>query len=402
MIGPLTTPENEQRTLSLADRDLPTPAQIQAEDEAARAQAIRNADLMAEMEQNSGSLLSQTIGPVAGGANTFLLEGESTVILSARGAFYQVRLASNYGPGVYGIDELNRDQIFRPRSATASPILVTAIDFNQTDITSQVPCLDNAKVFYSYGQNFGQASIGGEILLGPLGDINYDGVNQLIDFFWKHRVSRKKTAIAVNVAGNAYFVYLTGLKIGVVDPEYHIMPFAMVGTLLDIQRDKANRINVAGTVDIGTTGSSLFSGLSKTSTSDTLTMPATTSTRPAGAPGTVVAKMSSTEEQRIDAQRDKTLLLQNAEADTFSQMMYNNKNGAHLNQDYGVLSDNKLELERAIKYSQALELAAATEPVPISEEVAKFEPDYQKWVHQLEPVSHSQLPQRTYRRSILE
>lgn len=185
------------------------------------------------------------------------LSNESTLILSARGTFYQVKLASNYGPGVYSIDELTREvtapdfigpNTFRRPGETTSPILLTAVEFNQVDITSQVPCLDNVKVFYSFGQNFGQVVISGEVLLGPLGDINYDGVERLVSFFWKNRVSEKRQAIAVSVANNSYFVYLTGLRISRVDPDFHIMPFVMFGTLLDISREKSSVVNAPGKV----------------------------------------------------------------------------------------------------------------------------------------------------------
>lgn len=184
------------------------------------------------------------------------LGDESVMILSARGTFYLVKLASTYGPGIYAIDELTRSVIApdftgqvqdRP-GETNSPILLTSIEFNQVDITSQVPCLNNVKVFYSFGQNFGQVVISGEVLLGPLGNLSYDGVNRLVGFFWKHRVSVLKKPVAISVANNSYFVYLTGLRIGQVNADFHILPFVMFGTLLDIEREKANEINASGTV----------------------------------------------------------------------------------------------------------------------------------------------------------
>ena len=184
------------------------------------------------------------------------LGDESVMILSARGTFYLVKLATAYGPGIYAIDELTRSVIApdftgpvqdRP-GETNSPILLTSIEFNQVDITSQVPCLNNVKVFYSFGQNFGQVVISGEVLLGPLGNISYDGVNRLVDFFWKYRVSVYKKPIAISVANNSYFVYLTGLRISQVNADFHILPFVMFGTLLDIEREKANAVNTTGVV----------------------------------------------------------------------------------------------------------------------------------------------------------
>lgn len=185
------------------------------------------------------------------------LGGESTMILSARGTFYLVKLAATYGPGIYSIDELTRevtasgDNAFRRPGESTSPILLTSVEFNQVDITSQVPCLNNVKVFYSFGQNFGQVVISGEVLLGPLGDMSYAGVDRLVSFFWRNRVSVKRKPVAVSVANNSYFVYLTGLRIGQVNPDFHIMPFVMFGTLLDITREQASAINVRGEVMTG-------------------------------------------------------------------------------------------------------------------------------------------------------
>lgn len=199
---------------------------------------------------------------------------QSTMILSSRGTFYLVKLATMYGPGLYAIDELTREVVapnftgptqpgYRRPGEFNSPILLTSIEFNQVDITNQVPCLDNVKVFYSFGQNFGQVAISGEILMGPLGAINYDGVNRLVDFFWKNRVSVKKKPIAVSAANNSYFVYLTGLRIGQVNADFHILPFTMFGTLLDIEREKANIVNTSGTVitEGSLTEPSLFAAL---------------------------------------------------------------------------------------------------------------------------------------------
>jgi len=185
------------------------------------------------------------------------LGGESTMILSARGTFYLVKLAATYGPGIYSIDELTRevtaagDNAFRRPGESTSPILLTSVEFNQVDITSQVPCLNNVKVFYSFGQNFGQVVISGEVLLGPLGDMSYAGVDRLVSFFWRNRVSVKRKPVAVSVANNSYFVYLTGLRIGQVNPDFHIMPFVMFGTLLDITREQSSAVNVRGEVMTG-------------------------------------------------------------------------------------------------------------------------------------------------------
>lgn len=247
MAASLTTLENAERTAELSTKTTQGTG-LFSNTTAYAAQVLRN----------------QKVRPVGA------VEPPS-VILSARGTFYLVKLSDTYGPGIYAIDELTREVLapnfVGPTASqnwnTQSPILLTSIEFNQVDITSQVPCLNNVKVFYSFGQNFGQVVIQGEVLLGPLGNMSYAGVERLVSFFWRNRVSIKRQPIAVSVADNAYFVYLTGLRIGQVVADFHIMPFVMFGTLLDITREKASVVNRQGQVITGGTLNepSLFNAL---------------------------------------------------------------------------------------------------------------------------------------------
>lgn len=279
-----TTPSNTVINSSNA------PAQAQYETAADE----ETAQSVAQVTAPNPAQVSSVTNPAQPG-----LDDSSEAILSARGLFYRVELTKTTGPGIYAIDELNRFEQpdardtelaaaaqFAADERSSSPILITGVEFNQSDITSQVPCLNNDKVFYSFGQNFGQVVITGEILLGPLGAISKEGVNRLIDFFWKNRVSKKLTPIAVSVSQNGYLVYLAGLKIMAVDPQFHIMPFVLFGTLLDISREDAFRINPKSTVFTagGIENSSLFKALTvrnvqapELPTTTTTTTPAATS-----------------------------------------------------------------------------------------------------------------------------
>jgi hypothetical protein len=251
--------QNALRARQIADRNTRRGTHVHPDDP----DAIRRMEAIYAAREPEGRVTNQDLlrqpgveDVIPNVGTSSQLGGNSTMILSARGTFYQIRLAETYGPGVYAIDELTRgqDQPLGEGQTSfllRSPILLNSIEFNQTDIVSPMPCLDNVKVFYSFGQNFGQAVISGEVLLGPLGNISYDGVDRLVDFFWKNRVSVTHRPIAVSVANNPYFVYLTGLRIGRVDSEFHILPFAMFGTLLDLNREETNVVNVRGRVVTG-------------------------------------------------------------------------------------------------------------------------------------------------------
>ena len=180
---------------------------------------------------------SNALGIMPGAGNN------TTMILSARGAFYQVSLAQNAAgasKAFYDVDNLtiNPDQ-----TSPQSPILLTGVQFRDSDIVGRVPCLNNYKVYYSFGQNFGDISIAGEVFLGPLGGVKTDGVNRLRNFFAKYRVSVYNKPIMVSIVDKAYYVYLEGLQIMAIDAMFHIMPFVMFGTLVDISRTASSLLN---------------------------------------------------------------------------------------------------------------------------------------------------------------
>lgn len=228
----------------------------------------------------------------AGGGST-----SSTMVLSVRGTFYMVNMSDNSSPGMYAIKELTEfirkqtagpaedpaNEVTLPTSSNAvPPVLLTGMEFNQIDIISEVPCLNNVKVFYTFGQNFGQIRITGEVLLGPLGNTQQHnlGFKLLHDFFNQFRVSNYRLPISVSVANESFFVYLKGLGIGQIDPVYHILPFVMFGTLLDISRENQSLVNpqtvVITAVGLGT--SSLINAIEASKPSDlVLPLPATTS-----------------------------------------------------------------------------------------------------------------------------
>lgn len=124
------------------------------------------------------------------------------------------------------------------------PVLMNGIRIGQRDIVSEMPCLANVKVFYVFGQSFGQVQVAGQILLGPLGTAHSDGVELLTQFFNKFRVSNYKKPVTATIAQNHYQVYVTGLMIGEVDPELHILPFGVIGTLLDPDNEGDSYVNL--------------------------------------------------------------------------------------------------------------------------------------------------------------
>lgn len=197
-----------------------------------------------------------------------MANNSTTAFLSARGTFYRVDLEETQGAGLYAIRELDEEitsnagivQVDHddPNSTAVTwqdvldaPILLLGIKENKSDAVSQMPCLDNVKTFYTFGQNFGSVQIVGEVYLGALGDMNLEGANQLELFFKKNRVSNRRKPITVSIGKTSFFVYLTGMQIGNVDTEFHILPFVFEGTLLDLQNENGDLINPDSTILTG-------------------------------------------------------------------------------------------------------------------------------------------------------
>jgi hypothetical protein len=81
-----------------------------------------------------------------------------------------------------------------------------------------------------------------------MGDMNFDGYQRLIQFFKNNRVSRRKLPISISVGKVPYYMYLTGMGLGDVDKDFHILPFLLHGTLLDLENEDASKINPASLV----------------------------------------------------------------------------------------------------------------------------------------------------------
>lgn len=192
--------------------------------------------------------------------------------IAARGSFYIVNLledadGTTNATRCYGLYQMEVEQAADevPRNIRGfdnltmtgirgnQPILLTAVTLGQRDIVGQAACLENQKVFYTFGQNFGNIQITGEILLGALADAKAqdEGIQTLREFFANYRVSVFKKPVAVTISRNeAVFAYLVGLDIGNLDSEFNILPFTFHGVLLDLAKTPVGSVNPQGSVTV--------------------------------------------------------------------------------------------------------------------------------------------------------
>jgi hypothetical protein len=180
-----------------------------------------------------------------------------TMILCARGTTLSVPVTDTYASGFCAIEEWSRypADAYNPQvddentafnlQAQLMPVLFTGMRIGERDIFGATACLDNIKVFYTYGQNFGDVTIAGEILLGNQGDRPASDftVKTMADFFWKYRVSNRKLPVTVSLLSEKYLVYLVGMEFGEIIADVHILPFVLRGVLLDISRNPGALVN---------------------------------------------------------------------------------------------------------------------------------------------------------------
>jgi len=152
--------------------------------------------------------------------------------LSTRGCVYKYT-AAGAGSGA-GLFDLNPGF---PSGNASSPILLTGVDITDQDIIFPVVTVENFKVIYRFGTDYGSVRITGVCLLGAVGTKGGgSSFSSAKAYFDRNRVSNRKTPIQVSVPGtNAYNVYLIGLNIGEPDPAFNIVPFAYLGTIANQQ-----------------------------------------------------------------------------------------------------------------------------------------------------------------------
>ena len=119
---------------------------------------------------------------------------------------------------------------------SGSPILLQSASRVLSDLVAPVPCLDNIKRFYTFGQSFGNVRIGGSVLLGPAGNVG-DGEKVLEDYFQSNRTSNNGGKLLQLSSGSAATpFFLNDLKIGELDVDLHVLPFSLDGVVVESKK----------------------------------------------------------------------------------------------------------------------------------------------------------------------
>lgn len=149
------------------------------------------------------------------------------ILTPCRGNVYKVNPVENAGEvGFFFIPTL------RAKKGQGDALLIMSVSPSKSDVVAPVVTLENTRILYSFGANFGNITISGMILLGKSGTPG-ESLKTLIDFFEQNRVSKKPEAIAVSGPRTSWKVFLTGLNVGEADASNNTQSFSLIGVIAE-------------------------------------------------------------------------------------------------------------------------------------------------------------------------
>lgn len=147
----------------------------------------------------------------------------TTFFTSTRGCVYVQTPPNGAGGGGFYQLKGSNDGVF----GSASQAFITGADFSIGDIIAPGVALDRSKIIAVFGDDWGNATVNGIVLLGEAGVGGGSALTGVIEFFQANRVSKQKKPCGLSLPGNqAYAIFLHRLTVSGVDAEYHIQPFA--------------------------------------------------------------------------------------------------------------------------------------------------------------------------------
>lgn len=149
------------------------------------------------------------------------------ILTPCRGNVYKVDPVEGAGDsGFYKIEGLEA------KKGPGDALLIMSVSPTEADIVAPVVTLENTKILYSFGSNFGDITISGLLLLGKSGTPG-QCLKTLIDFFDSNRVSKSSSPINVSGPSTGWKVFLTGLQVAEADSINNTQGFALAGKIAE-------------------------------------------------------------------------------------------------------------------------------------------------------------------------
>lgn len=154
------------------------------------------------------------------------------IFMGCRGLVYVLNTDAHAQAGFYRLNP-------PIQSSKESPVLLHYATVNGADIVMPQTTLNNVKLLYAFGQQFGQVSIVGSLLLGTPEVGNARALSNLFDWFAQNRSTARHTPLTLSMAGSVGVkVHIINLAIGELDQNFHVQQFALSGLMADLPQGK--------------------------------------------------------------------------------------------------------------------------------------------------------------------
>ncbi len=149
------------------------------------------------------------------------------ILTPCRGNVYKVNPVEGSGDsGFYKVEGL------QAKKGPGDALLIMSVSPRKSDVVAPIITLENTRILYSFGANFGNITISGMILLGKSGTPG-QSLKTIVDFFESKRVSKSTSPINVTGPSTAWKVFLTGLSITEADSVNNTQSFALTGIIAE-------------------------------------------------------------------------------------------------------------------------------------------------------------------------
>jgi len=119
-------------------------------------------------------------------------------------------------------------------SSNDSPILLTGVQVGDRDLILPIVTLDNFRILYTFGQDFGDFNIVGTAVLGASGGSG-DAIKNVVSWFKTNRVTNSQSTVTVSLGGSgSYEIFVIGLSISEADTGFHTQPFMIAGRIAKV------------------------------------------------------------------------------------------------------------------------------------------------------------------------
>ena len=117
--------------------------------------------------------------------------------------------------------------------SSTSPIILQSINVDTKVINLPVVCLNDTRILYVFGKDFGDISVGGLAMLGKGG--TGSALAQVVSYYKDNAaVDGGAKPVSVSLPGNvSYKFYLLGLVISDPNPELQYFPFMLTGKIIE-------------------------------------------------------------------------------------------------------------------------------------------------------------------------